>query len=589
MDALRRMLATIGKQLGTLTLTQKALIMALVVVAALALVVVAMSAGRTSMVELMPGVSADQQAKAKSFLDSMNITYRAEGGKLMVPVEQRPAVLAALSESGNLPADSARLLFSNLAASRTWMSTKAQNDTDLNIALMNELESVIGKFRGIQSAKVMLEAPDPIGLGMAYRKPTASVVVFTEPGRGLSRETVEAIAATVAGAKAGLAVTDVKVIDGTTGRQFSARSPQETSASDYFEHATQVEARVQEKLIQQLAYIRGVVVAVNAQVDIRRTDSVETRVLPQGSGSVSIVSRENTKSNVSGAGSGGQGAEPGLRSNVAADVNTGSGAAGGPSSTEESADTEFTVGLGKREDRVVDPRGMPTKINVTINVPREYVAALWKARNAPAGQAATDGSATPAQEPTPQQLEDEFARERTRIQADIAPLVETSMAGESGAAAQPVPGVVTVSMIPVPLNLAVVGSGGVMAAGMGGGGGGGDGMVNALLGSGLIKNVMLGALAVVALGMMMLIVRKAAKPVVLPKPEEIVGLPPALQGTSDVVGEADETQTAMEGIELDDQELRNKKMLESVTEMVKKAPGDAAKLLNRWIVSSEET
>jgi hypothetical protein len=238
---------------------------------------------------------------------------------------------------------------------------------------------------------------------------------------------------------------------------------------------------------------------------------------------------------------------------------------------------------------VVDPRGMPTKINVTINVPREYVAALWKARNAPAGQPATDGSATPAQEPTPQQLEDEFARERTRIQTDIAPLVETSVAGESGAAAQPVPGVVTVSMIPVPLNLAVVGSGGVMSAGLGGGGGGGDGMVNALLGSGLIKNVMLGALAVVALGMMMLIVRKAAKPVVLPKPEEIVGLPPALQGTSDVVGEADETQTAMEGIELDDQELRNKKMLESVTEMVKKAPGDAAKLLNRWIVSSEET
>lgn len=109
-------------------------------------------------------------------------------------------------------------------------------------------------------------------------------------------------------------------------------------------------------------------------------------------------------------------------------------------------------------------------------------------------------------------------------------------------------------------------------------------MINDLMGSGLIKNAMLGVLALVALGMMMMMVRKAGRTVVLPKPEEVVGLPPALENQNDIVGEADEGQTAMEGIELDDAELKSKKMLESVSEMVKKNPADSAKIMNRWVV-----
>ena len=55
----------------------------------------------------------------------------------------------------------------------------------------------------------------------------------------------------------------------------------------------------------------------------------------------------------------------------------------------------------------------------------------------------------------------------------------------------------------------------------------------------LFKQAVLGGLAVLAMGMMFMLVRKAGKPAVLPTAEELVGVPPALNPGSDVVGEAD--------------------------------------------------
>ena len=141
-------------------------------------------------------------------------------------------------------------------------------------------------------------------------------------------------------------------------------------------------------------------------------------------------------------------------------------------------------------------------------------------------------------------------------------------------------------MMPVPYGGGAEGAP-MAAAGLfgGGSGGSGGGAVGALLGGGMVKQLALGALAVAALGMMLMLVRKSAAPLTLPTAQELVGVPPAMETTSDLVGEADETQTAMLGIELGDDQLKSKKMLEQVAEMVKKNPGDAAGLMNRWIAT----
>jgi flagellar biosynthesis/type III secretory pathway M-ring protein FliF/YscJ len=79
---------------------------------------------------------------------------------------------------------------------------------------------------------------------------------------------------------------------------------------------------------------------------------------------------------------------------------------------------------------------------------------------------------------------------------------------------------------------------------------------------------------------------KAGKREKLPTAEELVGVPPALAGESDVIGEAVEADSVLQGIELSDDEMKSRKMMEQVEDMVKEKPEDAARLLGRWITGT---
>jgi flagellar biosynthesis/type III secretory pathway M-ring protein FliF/YscJ len=60
-------------------------------------------------------------------------------------------------------------------------------------------------------------------------------------------------------------------------------------------------------------------------------------------------------------------------------------------------------------------------------------------------------------------------------------------------------------------------------------------------------------------------------------------MPPALEAQGDVIGEADEGEMAMPGIEVGEDEMQSQKMLEQVGELVTQSPEAAAKLIGRWI------
>lgn len=568
MERLKQILATIGSQLGKLSVTHKLLIGSLVVVALMALFLVSQYAGSPKMVELLPGASADAIGRARAYLETAQLPYTNEGGKVMVPVERQMSILAALGEAGKLP-DDASITFRNYIEKQNWMNPKSENDRIFNTALENTLALLIKNFNGIDTATVFIDAPEPRGIGATFRKPTASVIVFTRGGGALSQSTVDAIVASVVSAKAGLEPKSVNVTDGTTGRRFVARDDQDFTASSYMEHVAKFEDYVQGKISNHLAYIRGVSIAVNAQVDVRKTTSRNKTVKPKGAGSETLIAKENSaNTNSTQAASGG---EPGIGANIRLDIRN--GGSEGNSTKDETADTEYDTEFGIKEDQIVDPRGMPTKINAAIGVPRDYVVQLWEQ---------AQGTNAAGKTPTEADLKPIFDAEKARLEKDIAPLIETD-APAGGATDQPLKaGTVVVSMIPVPIPGAG-GSGG----GGGGSGGGADGASSlggggTLALSGWIKQAVLGVLALLAMGMMVMMARKATKPLDLPTAEEIVGIPPALT-TNDLVGEAEESDTAMVGIEVDDDELKVKKMLDQVGDLVKTKPNEAATLFTRWV------
>jgi len=560
-NQIKGLLNGVGKNLGKLTITHKLLIASLLVVVVMILFLVSQYAGSAKLVEVLPGASADAVSKAQAYLDSAALPYKVKDGKLLVPAEKQVAIMAALGEAGKLPADSS-LTFKNYIDKQHWMNPKSENDRIFNTALENTLALVIKNFKGIESATVLIDAPEPRGLGSSFRKPVASVIVFTKGGASMNPATVAAIASTVASAKSGLSPDAVNITDGTSGKKYSIQDEQDFAASTYMEHAAKFEQYVRDKIIGHLSYIRGVSVAVNAQVDVRKTTSRNRTVKPKGAGSETLISKESTTtSNQTEPASGG---EPGIGANVRMDIK--GSTSGNGTTSSETGDTGFSTMFGTIDDQIVDPHGMPTKISATIGIPRDYVVKLWEQAQGASGSTSA---------PTDTDLKPVFDAERQRIEKDIAPLIETDARVGASPTDQIKAGAVVVSMIPVALTGADAGSDGASKASMLG--------IGSIASVGWIKQIALGGLAVAAMGMMLMMVRKASKAIDAPTAEELVGIPPALVSGNDMVGEAEEGDTAMVGIEMNEDELNTKRMLDEVGELVKDKPAEAASLFTRWV------
>lgn len=334
---------------------------------------------------------------------------------------------------------------------------------------------------------------------------------------------------------------------------------------------------MQSKLMDLLAYIPGRIVSVTAQVDVTRSNATITKYLEKGDGTTSLIktSKESTTTSLQ-AGQGG--AEPGVRSNQAADINRGSGGAGNKSEqTEENREMDNRV--GSKIEHTIDPKGYPTMLAVSVGVPSAYVADLLK-KEAAKGGAAQGGGAQAASEPTEQEIQAKFDKDvKPRLESSILPHVRAMSAeavkgAEASQAAELLRSQIAISLIPLDITPMTGGGGGGL---MGTGGG------FLAMGGGLIEKALLGLLAAVALGLMFMMTRRTSKRVELPTAEEIVGLPPTMESKSDLIGEAEEGDSPLAGIELDESQVAAQKMLDQVKDLAKSNPDTAANMIKRWV------
>lgn len=560
MDRLSRAWQTVGVAAQRLTTSQRLLIGSVAVLLAMTLFVVTLYTSKPESVALLPGKPAEEQQRAAEFLRTRNVKFTSgAGGEVMVAPAQADTLRAQMVESNALGGDN-RVLFDNLIEKQSWTLSQQQNQQMEVIAVQNELANIISHMSGVRSASVILNLPSRRILGQPRSEPTASATVF--PTRPLTQDTVDSIAHLVASSR-GIEVRNVRVIDGSTNRQLSARDDSGFAASSYLEFVAKVEERKQAQLYDMLsAYIPGVIVSVHAQVDVTRRQTNRTEFLPEGRGTVTpLVSESNTENQSRAPASGG---EPGPRSNIGTDI------AGlnsqGPSSNETTSESRFDPRVGSETTQITDPRGNPTKINAVVNIPRGYFAEIWKSRQ-PAPAPGAPGQA-PA-EPSDDDLGLIVEAETARIKRETETLIDTS-AGE-----ETVRGEVQVSMIPVLSFGPAPGADGAEGASSLG--------LTTLASEGLVRTAVLGALAAAALGLVVATAMRATRRETLPTAAELVGLPPALEGSADLVGEATEADSVLQGLELSDEEMKHRKMMEQVAELVQEKPDDAARLLGRWV------
>lgn len=579
MEALRRVLDSIRSGLGSLTTTHKLLIACLAVLILMGMGLVTLWTSRPAMEELVPGATVEDQQRAVAVMQGAGIRTSSEGGRLMVPSSDAMRARSVLGASGALPNNKA-MYFENLLSKQNWMNSRQVNEQAFRIALQNELSRMVGSINSVDSATVLIEIPERQGLGAAMLRPTASVVVRVRSGQGMSQALVDGIANIIAGSVAGLTPDRVNITDAATGHKRAASTDEASAPSVALEHAAAVEAQTRSKLEELLSYIPGVKVAVTASVDVTRSVSEIQSYLPEKQGTVSLDKR--TVENTNNSSESSQAAAPGVEANQVADI-TRSGGSGNKSEQNETT-TEKENRFGSKTERIVDPKGQSVAVAVSVNIPRGYVIKLMQEATAPPA-----GGTAPAAQPTAPVEADilkKFDAEiKPSILAAVTPHVR-ALVQQSNQSVKPedlkklVAESVSVAMIPGDVPAAPA----TQAAGMLTGLIGGSSQPTVLgLGGGLLEKGVVGLLGVMALGMMIAMVRKAGKKTEAPTAEDLVGLPPALEATGDVIGEAEEGETAMAGIEVGDEEMQAQKMLEQVTEMITKDPTEAGKLIGRWI------
>ncbi len=547
MQALQRTVQKILEQMKGLSPTAKMLLGSLMIIMAMSLFLVSLYAGRQNMTPLGLGanVTADARARAVNYLKTSGMKYEVSGTDIMVPAEQKYAVLAYLTESQVIGAD--QINFDRLMNDDSPFRTRDQNRQRYLVAKMNVLASMISQMTGIERATVVLDASDSTSLGKSHVPSSASVTVMTR-GSDLGQTQVDAIARLVAGSHAGLKPQNVAIIDSRTGRFLQASTEETIGAGRYMQVKLDAEQHVKSTIENALGFIPGVRIAVNAQVDAKQ---VVQQTSKYDEPKVGVVDEMTHSISSSGAGGG---SEPGVQANTGKSISV--AAKSGSQLTDEKSTTSSIPFVGTNSSKINDNKGYALQINASIGVPKSYFVRLFQ-----------DQKGDAAKQPDQAELDALIQKETDRIKAHVTPLIDTK--AMEGAVA----GTVAVSMIPDFGAIASREQASPELAGTGG-----------ILSDGLVKYVSLGGLAVVSLAMMFMMVRKAGARTNLPSASELIGIPPALSGTDgDLVGEADEAAPAMEGVELTDDTVRRQQMLDQITEMVSAAPDDAAGLFRRWM------
>jgi len=541
----------IQARIAALDTTAKLLIGSLVVVLAMALFLIAQYAGTTDMVPL--AVTTTAQMEAVQFLRERGYDHREEGGKVLVPTEQHRTIISALTEQRIGGGDA--IDFNALVVLDTPFDTARQSDQRKMVALQNVLAQTIAGYKGVKTAMVVVSARPSPGLAGAPQQ-SASVSLQMKTGHALAQSQVDAIASLVAGSQAGLKPENVSITDGEVPRR--PRAGRDRLAAENLEQQQKIADAVRERIQNLLANIPGVLISVNPQVV---TKTVQTNSMKYNEAISAPISdsRLETSSKSSP-----PSVAPGVRPNTGMDLADGRG---GTSTTSEKAATEFTTRIPQTQHSEFDPTGYAVKIDVGVVVPWSYFRRGLELHTGAAPSAASDEAA--------------IAKFRDEEIDRIRKLVETQI--QTDAIQESKKGSVEVTWF-------YDFEGTVAEASIGGGA---AGMIDVIApgssAGGLIKTAALGCLALLSIGMMLMMVRKSAQRPELPSASELAGVPPTLElDEADLVGEADESAPALEGMELDDDSLRREQMLTQLNELVKREPLEAAGLLRRWMRSSDD-
>ena len=537
MDRLKQAWTQIKHQLQGLPPTSKWLIASLLTIMVMTVFIVSLYVGRDEEVAI-GAFTSDRSDVVMTSLQQAGVKASFQGNQLMVPAQQHETALMVLAQRDLLNEDTSQA-FNELLKDQSPWTTQAEKNRAYNIARQQVLSRVIGKMNGVRSASVVVDMPQEKGFAEKFIHPSGMVTITPRSGQRLDKHMVKAVASLVAGSVAGMSPTDVTVIDAVTNRSFTVQDERDLVPTEAAEFRVAQEQYYERKLRDLLQYIPGVLIAVQVQTDDIHTKTQTQRELEKNEPLLSTEKREfiNKAANTSG--------EPGTRPNVGMSIAGGTNQ--GTESSENFQRDEFGAKVVVGETRTTHTGHNIQKINVTVNVPRGYFVNLFRAEN------------PDTQNPSDQDLQGIMTAQLTMIESQVRPQIDAVDDG-----------MIQVNMIPD----ATVFPQATLATNSG---------ILAVLESPMARPAMIGGMMLVTLAFMFFMVRKATQPESLPSVEELAGVPPTLPGDDELVGEVEEFESSMAGVEVGEDELESRRIAEQISELVKENPREAGTLIKRWV------
>ncbi len=542
MEFIRKQLVQIREYIGTLAVSQQLSIFLLLVVIVIALFWTVYQTSRPAMVTLIDQTLSDAEiASLEARLKSWDVTHRVEGGKVLVQVEQRDRLLARLGQENALPGDMTESWKKLILETDMWVSPEVQADRR-KLALDQRLGQIIQLMDGVQRAYVIVNPGSKRILSDGPNSdPSASVYLQLKPGFQPDKKLILAVANMVSGAVDRLSRDRVRIsANGAPCRIPNEGSPFTTDALD----ARREHERYFSEKIQQALGIDTALVSVFVDLEAEAVETTEQKYGDPVESRVRTTEELSQQNNPSG--------EPGVRANTGQTVQVPE--AGGEKSSKTENETEYN---GQRDLTSVVKRkapGLVKSIRATINIPYTYFVEIYKAQ----------GGKT--EKPTVAELQPLIKAQQEDIRKKVLPIINSNDPTfvEVGYYFESQPG--------------VIGSGTALAAG---------GTTSFPQITEYAKPAGLVFLAFSSLLMVLMMLRKASSNVGisnLEKAFETKEPPPTLEGDAGPVGEAGSSDGVLQGIEVDADTLRTRKMAEQVATMVKEDPSAAASLVRQWII-----
>ena len=549
MDFIRNQINRIQQQLAGLTPSQKMLAGALVVIMAATVYWSAHYAGQTEMKALFDQVMPTEDIAAMTTaLRVAGIQTTVTGGKIFVSTEDEIKAWSVLSYGQMLPRDT-RNSFEDLLKSTSPFDPPSRTKEIMNEHRQNRLSAMIRQYPGVAGAMVMIDPTRERGPNGV--EPKATVSMTLKRGESPTQQLVAASADLVSGAVANLQRGKVTVI--MNGVSYPVHNRDEANglagSDEYLANVQKAEAYYHDKLAKHFNFIEGAFFSVSVTPNNKRVETT-THTVDVKNVLQKPVS-ENTNNEESRSTSHG-GGEPGAVSNAPLTAG-GAGETAAPegsNSTTENNKTEYMVDHGRTDTKTLNPGGDLVVTAAAIHVPRSYyVRAFQRKTN-------TD------KEPDATAL-DTFTKEELRSLTKGARGC-LGLAGDEGIAADVFWDLMPVAGSPAVATAAAATSSITLAV------------------TDHAKEVALGVLALISLFMVSNIVKKNA-PVPVAAVKAPVAVAKDLMTHEEAVGEASEGVTALEGVELNDEEAHGHQMQKQVADMVATDPDAAATLVKRWL------